>query len=75
MQLRLEKLSAGGLMFGWNALALTLKGQDMYATGCAAEREGERLLFFFTLCLLYDSGHLTTLRCAHSIEHWPACLQ
>lgn len=31
---------AGGLMFGWNALALALKGQDIYATGCAAEREG-----------------------------------
>ncbi|KAA6416796.1 MAG: hypothetical protein FRX49_13246 [Trebouxia sp. A1-2] len=29
----------GGLMFGWNALALALKGQDIYATGCAAERE------------------------------------
>ncbi len=27
-------------MFGWNALALALKGQDIYATGCAAEREG-----------------------------------
>ncbi len=30
-------------MFGWNALALALKGQDIYATGCAAEREGMSL--------------------------------
>lgn len=56
MQLRFEQQCAGGLMFGWNALALALKGQDIYATGCAAEREGDHLLFFI-LCLLYDSGH------------------
>ena len=30
-------------MFGWNALALALKGQDIYSTGCAAEREGQNL--------------------------------
>ena len=57
MQLRFEQQCAGGLMFGWNALALTLKGQDMYATGCAAEREGEHLLLFFIICLHYDPGH------------------
>ena len=33
-------LTAGGLMFGWNALALALKGQDIYSSGCAEERTG-----------------------------------
>ncbi len=47
-------LCAGGLMFGWNALALALKGQDIYATGCAAEREGMPLIWAFLIntCML-----------------------
>ena len=53
MQLRFVQQCAGGLMFGWNALALALKGQDIYSTGCAAEREGGHLLLFFTLHLLH----------------------
>ncbi|KAL3151740.1 hypothetical protein ABBQ38_012718 [Trebouxia sp. C0009 RCD-2024] len=29
----------GGLMFGWNALALALKGQNIYSGGCDTERK------------------------------------
>lgn len=36
--------AVGGLMFGWNALALILKGQNIYSTGCAAERAGVAIL-------------------------------
>ena len=57
MQLSFVQQCAGGLMFGWNALALTLKGQDIYSTGCAAEREGEHLLLFFILYVVHDVSH------------------
>ena len=30
-------------MFGWNALALALKGQEIYSGGCETERTGNDL--------------------------------
>lgn len=35
-----NQLCSGGLMFGWNALALALKGQNIYSGGCDTERKG-----------------------------------
>ena len=49
-------LCSGGLMFGWNALALALKGQGIYSGGCDTELTGMHALFCFCL-IQWVFGH------------------
>lgn len=50
-------------MFGWNALALALKGQNIYSGGCDTEPKGMQCLPLLALSLFLDTRLIKSPPC------------
>ena len=65
--------TAGGLVFGWNALAIMLQEQGFYTKGCGQSGDGAHglaTIFLFVGCL----GQLAVLAGAPSCCGWACAL-